>query len=93
VRCLFPQVLELLKLLLVCPVTSCECERSFSALRRLKTSKKRKALRSTMAQQRLNHISFCHVHKEHLDGVNVVELAKSFVQVSEIHRKVFGTFI
>ena len=31
VRSLFPQVLVLLKLLLVCPVSSCECERSFSA--------------------------------------------------------------
>ena len=50
---LFPQVLILLKLLLVCPVTSCECERSFSAWRRLKTW-----LRCTMAQQRLNRISF-----------------------------------
>ena len=33
VRSLFPQVAVLLKLLLVCPVSSCECERSFSALR------------------------------------------------------------
>ena len=37
VRDLFPQVFCLLRLLLVCPVTSCECERSFFALRRLKT--------------------------------------------------------
>ena len=46
VRLLFPQVLVLLKLLLVCPVSSCECERSFSALQRLKTW-----LRTTMAQR------------------------------------------
>nr|CAB3267957.1 zinc finger MYM-type protein 1-like [Phallusia mammillata] len=36
-RQLFTQVFILLKLLLVCPVSSCECERSFSTLRRLKT--------------------------------------------------------
>ena len=36
-RALFLQVQTLLKLLLVCPVTTRECERSFSALRRLKT--------------------------------------------------------
>ena len=59
VRSLFPQVLVLLKLLLVCPVSSCECERSFSTLRRLKTW-----LRATMTQRRLNHISICHVHQE-----------------------------
>jgi hypothetical protein len=48
VRLLFPQVLILLKLLLVCPVSSCECERSFSALRRLKTW-----LRTTMVSTSL----------------------------------------
>ena len=35
VRSLFPQLF--VKLLLVCPVTSCTCEKSFSALRCLKT--------------------------------------------------------
>ena len=69
VRLLFPQVLVLLKLLLVCPVSSCECERSFSALRRLKTW-----LRTTITQRRLNHISICHVHQEQLDNVNVHEI-------------------
>jgi len=39
----FPQVTTLLKLLLVSPASSAEAERSFSALRRLKTW-----LRSTM---------------------------------------------
>ncbi|XP_028410213.1 uncharacterized protein LOC114532818 [Dendronephthya gigantea] len=87
VRLLFPQVLVLLKLLLVCPVSSCECERSFSALRRLKTW-----LRTTMTQRRLNHISICHVHQEQLDNVNVHELAKLFAQKSEIRRNLFGTF-
>ena len=87
VRSLFPQVLILLKLLLVCPVSSCECERSFSALRRLKTW-----LRTTMTQRRLNHISICHVHQEQLDNINVHELAKLFVQKSEIRRGIFGTF-
>ena len=87
VRSLFPQVLVLLKLLLVCPVSSCECERSFSTLRRLKTW-----LRATMTQRRLNHISICHVHQEQLDNVNVQELAKLFVQKSEIRRGIFGTF-
>ncbi len=84
VRLLFPQVLVLL---LVCPVSSCECERSFSALRRLKTW-----LRTTMTQRRLNHISICHVHQEQLDNVNVHELAKLFVEKSEIRRNLFGTF-
>ena len=37
VRLLFNQVETLIKLLLVVPATSCEAERSFSGLRRLKT--------------------------------------------------------
>jgi hypothetical protein len=45
-----------------------------------------------MTQRRLNHISICHVHQEQLDNVNVHELAKLFVQKSEIRRNLFGTF-
>ncbi|XP_035985290.1 zinc finger MYM-type protein 1-like isoform X2 [Fundulus heteroclitus] len=59
VRRLFGQVETLVRLLLVVPVSSSEAERSFSALRRLKTW-----LRSTMTQNRLNHVAVCHVHKE-----------------------------
>ena len=84
VRSLFPQVLVLLKLLLVCPVSSCECERSFSAFSTW--------LRATMTQHRLNYISVCHVHRERLDKVDVRQLAKVFVGQSEIRRKIFGAF-
>jgi hypothetical protein len=45
VRRMFPQVERLLRLILLCPVSSCTAERSFSALRRLKTW-----LRTTMSQ-------------------------------------------
>ena len=84
VRSLFPQVLILLKLLLVCPVSSCECERSFSAFSTW--------LRATMTQHRLNYISICHVHRERLDKVDVRQLAKAFVGQSEIRRKIFEAF-
>jgi hypothetical protein len=55
----FPQVTTLLKLLLVSPASSAEAERSFSALRRLKTW-----LRSAMTDTRLNAVSVCHVHQQ-----------------------------
>ena len=67
VRGLFPQVERLLRLLLVCPATSCTTERSFSALRRLKTW-----LRTTMTQQRLNAVAVCHVHQEILDSLDII---------------------
>ena len=41
------------------PVTSCECERSFSRLRRIKTY-----LSSTMSEDRLNGIYLLYIHKD-----------------------------
>ena len=49
------------------PVTSCECKRSFSALRRLKNYN-----RSTMKNDRLNGLALMHVHKDIEPSVNEV---------------------
>ena len=88
VRSLFPQVLLLIKLLLLCPViSSVECERSFSALRRLKTW-----LGSTATQRRLNHVALCNVHQERLDVVDIQQVAKTFAERSYIRRNLFGQF-
>ena len=62
VRCSFNGDEHLIRLLLICSVSSCTAERSFSALRRLKNW-----LRSTMSQQRLNGIATCHTNKKILD--------------------------
>ena len=70
VRSLFRQIEQLVRLLLVCPASSCSAERSFSALRRLKTW-----LRNSMTQKRLNHVAVCHVHQDHLDNIDMVKLA------------------
>ncbi|XP_065645576.1 52 kDa repressor of the inhibitor of the protein kinase-like [Hydra vulgaris] len=48
-----------LKLLATLPLTSCECERTFSSLRRLKDYK-----RSTMVEDRLNGLALMNIHKE-----------------------------
>jgi hAT family C-terminal dimerisation region len=88
VRGLFPQVERLLRLLLVCPATSCTTERSFSALRRLKTW-----LRTTMTQQRLNAVAVCHVHQEILDSLDIMKLAEEFASRSDIRRGLFGNWV
>ena len=49
---MFPEFSNVAHILAVIPATSCSTERSFSALRRLKTY-----LRSTMGQQRVNNIT------------------------------------
>ena len=54
----FPNVYKVLQLLGTVPVTSCECERCVSVLRRLKTY-----LRSTMTQKRLNGLALMAVHR------------------------------
>ncbi|XP_033638564.1 uncharacterized protein LOC117299214 [Asterias rubens] len=74
VRIMFPQVEQLLRLLLVSPASSCVAERSFSALRRMKTW-----LRSTMTQKRLNHLMVCHVHRDRLAAVNPQAIAQEFL--------------
>ncbi len=54
---MFPNLFMLLKLLCTIPVTSCECERCFSALRRLD-----KFLRNSMHQERLSALALIHIH-------------------------------
>ena len=83
---LYPQVLQLLKILLVCPVTSAACERSFSKLRRLKTW-----LRNTVGQERLNSNIVCNIHKDILMSIDLNNIVSEFAQRSVIRRNMFGT--
>ena len=53
---LFPNIYEILVLMSTTPVTSCECKRSFSRLRTIKTN-----LRSTMIKDRLNGLSLLYI--------------------------------
>ena len=89
VRSMFPQVEQLLRLLLISPASSCEAERSFSALRRVKTW-----LRSTMTHDRLNNVMMCHVHKNILDSLDCNIIAKQFVEnCPQTRSKIFGKVI
>ncbi|XP_046861158.1 52 kDa repressor of the inhibitor of the protein kinase-like [Xenia sp. Carnegie-2017] len=55
----FENIKACLRLLATLPVTSCECERSISALRMLKTYN-----RSTMVEERLNGLALMRIHQE-----------------------------
>ena len=63
---MFSKVNKLLRIYLTIPVTTATGERSFSALRCIKTY-----LRSTMCQQRLNNIMLLKVHKDVMDGLDL----------------------
>ena len=69
------------------PATNAVSERSFSALRRVKSY-----LRSTMTQSRLNNLMVLHVHKERTDCLDIVAVANDFVSASEHRSSIFGTF-
>jgi len=69
------------------PATNAASERSFSAMRRLKTY-----LRSTMCQNRLNHIMLLNVNKEKIDHLDTNTIANEFVCGSEHHLRFFGKF-
>ena len=65
----YPNIHALLVIITALPVTSCECERSISLLRHLKTS-----LRSTMGEDRLNSLALLKCHREvDIDPEEVVE--------------------
>ena len=55
----FENIKICLRILATLPLTSCECERSFSALRMLKTYN-----RSTMVEDRLNGLALMRIHQE-----------------------------
>ena len=87
-RSFYSQVVVLITLILVMPATNASSERTFSALRRIKTY-----LRSTMSQPRLNSLMILHVHKELTDQLNFLDVANEFVANKLEHRlNVFGKF-
>ena len=57
----------------------------FSCLRRLKTY-----LRSTMGQERLNHILVLNVHQAETDLIEMKCVARDFISLNEMRRNVFG---
>ena len=65
----FPNISDLLTIACTMPVTSCECERSASALRRLNNY-----MRASMGKDRLSHLSLLHIHYDvQIDLDNVVD--------------------
>ena len=55
---MMPEFSKVLKIYAVLPISSCEAERSFSALKRLKTY-----LRSNMGQNRLSSLALMHIER------------------------------
>ena len=73
-KLLLSEVVKLGKLMLVMPATNAVSERSFSALKRLKTY-----LRSTTSHTRLNNFLVLHIHKNKTDELDISKVADEFI--------------
>ena len=86
-KVLLAEVCTFIKLILVMPATNAASERSFSAMRRVKSY-----LRTTMTQGRLNYLMLLHVHKDRTKSLEEAEVARRFVAGSEHRLSLFGRF-
>ena len=80
-------VVRLFQLLDILPATNATSERSFSALRRIKSY-----LRSTMTQARLNHLMILHYHQVKADRLDMKCIANEYILKNESRRSTFATF-
>ena len=85
---LLDMVMKLTKIILTMPATNAISERSFSALRRMKTW-----LRSTMNQTRLNWCMVLHIHNDDTDKLNIVDVVNEFVSRNSTGSHIFGRFV
>ncbi|XP_030749955.1 uncharacterized protein LOC115877780 [Sitophilus oryzae] len=78
---LFPNTFIALRIFTCTFITNCSAERSFSALKRIKTY-----LRSTMETERLNHLAVLHIESDLLKTINYDEVIDNFAN-KKVRRK------
>ena len=81
---MFTEVDKMLQIYLTIPVTSSTSDRSFSALRQMKSY-----LRSTMTQKRLNE---SYIRQDRLDSIDLNRIAIAFTEGHETRQHYFGHF-
>ena len=86
-RKLLTTVCRVFQLLLILPATNATAERSFSALRRIKSW-----LRSRMSQAMLNHLMILHYHQDLTDSLDLKCIANEYVAKNEARKSTFATF-
>ena len=70
----FPNIFSLLQIACTLPVTSCECERSASALRQLRTY-----MRATMGGDQQANLALIHIHRDR--AVDLEEVVDKFARL------------
>lgn len=82
-RAAFPTLVKLLQIALTIAVSTAECERSFSALKRIKTF-----LRSTMSEQRLTDLALLSVEKQLSQRLSLDKVVDRFAATDKNRRNV-----
>lgn len=70
---IYPYVNIALRMFLCCPASNCSSERSFSALKRIKTY-----LRSRMTDDRLNNLAILHIESDITTQIQYDEIIQEF---------------
>lgn len=79
------ELVKLVKLVLIAPISACLPERSFPTLRRLNTS-----LRSSMTQARLKSKTVIHIHREYSKELSMDELMDEFILKNKVRMHAFA---
>lgn len=82
---LMSQMFRLIRILLTIPCTTVTCERSFSALRRLKTY-----LRSLLLAERLNHIAILHIYRNIVQNMDLDPIIKKWILKNRMREATFA---
>lgn len=85
---MYSMVMQVAKLIVIMPATNAVSERSFSALRCLKTW-----IRSTMNQSRLNWCLILHIHCDEADKLDLTAIANEFVSRNSSCQRIFREFV
>ena len=82
---LLREVINLAKLILLAPASNACSERSFSAMKRLKT-----CLRTSMSNERLTNLLLLHIHKKEVSDLNIGDVARDFINANTARQATFG---
>ncbi|XP_060882010.1 zinc finger MYM-type protein 1-like, partial [Metopolophium dirhodum] len=76
---IFPNIYKMLQVALTLPVSSATCERSFSAMRRIKTW-----VRTSMHQERFTNLSILHIEKDVTKNIDTECILNEFSESSRM---------
>lgn len=71
----YPNLYKLLKVALTIPVSSATCERSFSAMKRIKNW-----LRNSMSQEKFTNLSIIHIERQISNNLCVEDVLNDFAK-------------